>query len=99
MATKPLLRLGFRVEVDELPGEANGEACDGCPPIERLFQQFTDGGGELWLCPICINARGLAIPEFRDRVAEPVVYDSETAEQRIERRKQRWTPTDLTFID
>ena len=42
-----------------LPGEAKGEACDGCPPLERLFQQFEDGGGELWLCPICLNARGL----------------------------------------
>jgi hypothetical protein len=29
-------------------------------PLERLFQQFADGGGELWLCPICVNARGLA---------------------------------------
>jgi predicted peroxiredoxin len=46
-----------------LPGEAKGEACDGCPPLERLFQQFTDGGGELWLCPICLNARGLADEE------------------------------------
>ena len=31
--------------------------------LERLFQQFTDGGGELWLCPICLNARGLADDE------------------------------------
>jgi predicted peroxiredoxin len=46
-----------------LPGEAKGEACDGCPPLERLFQQFADGGGELWLCPICLNARGLADAE------------------------------------
>jgi predicted peroxiredoxin len=51
--TKDAVRLG-------LPGEAKGEACDGCPPLERLFQQFADGGGELWLCPICLNARGLA---------------------------------------
>jgi predicted peroxiredoxin len=51
-ATKDAVRLG-------LPGEANGEACDGCPPLERLFQQFADGGGELWLCPICVKARGL----------------------------------------
>jgi predicted peroxiredoxin len=50
--TKEAVRLG-------LPGEAKGEACDGCPPLERLFQQFEDGGGELWLCPICVNARGL----------------------------------------
>ena len=46
-----------------LPGEAKGVACDGCPPLERLFQQFADGGGELWLCPICLNARGLADEE------------------------------------
>jgi predicted peroxiredoxin len=51
-ATKDAVRLG-------LPGEAKGEACDGCPPLERLFQQFADGGGELWLCPICVKARGL----------------------------------------
>jgi len=50
--TKDAVRLG-------LPGEAKGEACNGCPPLERLFQQFADGGGELWLCPICLNARGL----------------------------------------
>lgn len=51
-ATKDAVRLG-------LPAEAMGEACDGCPPLERLFQQFADGGGELWLCPICVKARGL----------------------------------------
>jgi hypothetical protein len=28
-----------------LPGHAEGVACDGCPPIERLFEQFTTGGG------------------------------------------------------
>ena len=51
-ATKDAVRLG-------IPGEASGEACDGCPPLERLFEQFADGGGELWLCPICVSARGL----------------------------------------
>lgn len=51
-ATKDAVRLG-------LPGVAIGEACDGCPPLDRLFQQFIDGGGELWLCPICLNSRGL----------------------------------------
>jgi len=51
-ATKDAVRLG-------LPGEAKGEACEGCPPLERLFQQFADAGGELWLCPICLNSRGL----------------------------------------
>jgi predicted peroxiredoxin len=46
-----------------LPGVAEGEACAGCPPLERLFQQFHDGGGKLWVCPICLNARGLADEE------------------------------------
>lgn len=55
-ATKDAVRLG-------LPGEAKGEACDGCPPLERLFQQFADGGGQLWLCPICVTARGLGETE------------------------------------
>jgi predicted peroxiredoxin len=55
-ATKDAVRLA-------LPGETQGEACTGCPPLERLFQQFTDGGGELWLCPICLTARGLADAE------------------------------------
>ena len=55
-ATKDAVRLG-------LPGEAKGEACNGCPPLERLFEQFADGGGELWLCPICLSARGLGDEE------------------------------------
>jgi len=42
-----------------LPGEAEGTACDGCPPLERLFEQFSTGGGELLVCPICFNARKL----------------------------------------
>jgi predicted peroxiredoxin len=50
--TKDAVRLG-------LPGEAAGVACNGCPPLERLFQQFAEGGGELWLCPICVSARDL----------------------------------------
>jgi len=47
-----------------LPGEAVGEACEGCPPLERLFQQYADGGGELLVCPICVNSRGLADAEW-----------------------------------
>lgn len=42
-----------------VPGHAQGEACDGCPPIERLFAQFAEGGGELLVCPICVTSRGL----------------------------------------
>jgi predicted peroxiredoxin len=42
-----------------LPGVAQGVACDGCPPLERLFEQYTEGGGELIVCPYCFNARKL----------------------------------------
>ncbi len=55
-ATKDAVRLG-------LPGVAAGVACEGCPPLERLFDQFVEGGGELWLCPICVDTRGLADEE------------------------------------
>ena len=50
--TKEAVRLG-------LPGHAQGTACDGCPPLERLFQQFADNGGQLLVCPICFNTRKL----------------------------------------
>jgi predicted peroxiredoxin len=42
-----------------LPGHAQGVGCDGCPPLERLFEQYTSGGGELMVCPYCFNARKL----------------------------------------
>jgi len=51
--TQEAVRLG-------LSGTAAGEGCEGCPPLERLFAQFGDGGGEWWLCPFCFNARHLA---------------------------------------
>ena len=42
-----------------LPGEMSGVVCKDCPPLERLLEQFVDGGGELWLCPICLVSRDL----------------------------------------
>jgi predicted peroxiredoxin len=42
-----------------LPGYAQTTACDGCPPIERLLEQFAEGGGQLLVCPVCFNARKL----------------------------------------
>ena len=51
-ATKDAVRLG-------LPGAMSGVVCNGCPPLERLWEQFVEGGGHLWLCPICVNARDL----------------------------------------
>jgi len=42
-----------------LPGYAEAVACDGCPPLARLVQQYADGGGQLLVCPICFSARKL----------------------------------------
>ncbi len=42
-----------------LPGYAEAIACDGCPPIPGLLEQFADGGGQLLVCPVCFNARKL----------------------------------------
>ncbi|HEY7731887.1 MAG TPA: DsrE family protein [Gaiellaceae bacterium] len=50
--TKEAVRLG-------LPGYADGVACEGCPPIARLFQQYADNGGRLLVCPICFDSRKL----------------------------------------
>jgi predicted peroxiredoxin len=50
--TKEAVRLG-------LPGTAEAVACDGCPPLARLFEQYADAGGQLFVCPICFTARKL----------------------------------------
>jgi predicted peroxiredoxin len=42
-----------------IPGVAVGIACEGCPNLTLLTQQYADGGGELLVCPICFNARQL----------------------------------------
>ena len=40
-----------------LPGYADAIACDGCPPLAKLVQQYAGGGGSLLVCPICFSAR------------------------------------------
>ena len=51
--------------------------------------------GKVWSI---LNVRGLAIPEFKGREAEPVVYEGETPEARIARRKAKWTPTEIRYL-
>jgi predicted peroxiredoxin len=55
-ATKDAVRLG-------LPDELHGVVCKGGPPLEKLWDQFTEAGGELWLCPICLDSRDLGDAE------------------------------------
>jgi predicted peroxiredoxin len=67
--TKEAIRLA-------VPGVAVGVACDGCPPLPRLFEQYATGGGELLVCPICFNARqldeGNLVPNARLAGATPL---------------------------
>lgn len=50
--TKEAVRLG-------LPGYADAIEVAGSPPVSKLFDQFAQGGGELYVCPICFEARKL----------------------------------------
>jgi predicted peroxiredoxin len=47
-----------------LPGYGEAVACEGCPPVARLFQQYADNGGQLLVCPICFQARKLDESSF-----------------------------------
>jgi hypothetical protein len=51
--------------------------------------------GKVWSV---LNVRGLAIPEFKGRTAESVVYEGEAPEARIARRKAKWTPTEIRYV-
>ena len=51
-----LTKEAVRVALD---GQAEATACEGCPPLSKLFAQYADGGGELLVCPICLSARKL----------------------------------------
>jgi hypothetical protein len=42
-----------------LPAYAEAVACDGCPPLARLVEQYAEGGGSLLVCPICFSSRKL----------------------------------------
>jgi predicted peroxiredoxin len=59
-----------------VPGVAEAVACDGCPPLSKLFQQYADNAGELLVCPICAKARKLdeanLVPNARLAGATPL---------------------------
>ena len=50
--TKEAVRLG-------LPGYGEAIESAGAPPVARLLEQYAEGGGELFVCPVCFNARKL----------------------------------------
>ena len=68
--TKEAVRIG-------MPGYAEAVELAGAPPVERLFEQYADGGGELFVCPICFQARRLdeadLVPHARLAGATPLM--------------------------
>jgi predicted peroxiredoxin len=42
-----------------LPGYAAAVEVAEAPPVARLFQQYAEGQGQLYVCPVCFNARKL----------------------------------------
>ena len=65
--------------------------CGNCGTYAGILLQ---DGDRMWSVA---NARGLAIPDFKDRAGVPMQYEHETLNERINRRKQRWTPTEIRF--
>ena len=55
--TKEVVRLAT-------PGYADAIESAGAPPVAKLFGQFADRGGELYVCPICFDARKLDADEL-----------------------------------
>ena len=58
------------------PGYADAIETAGAPPVAKLFAQFAEGGGELYACPICFDARRLdhenIVPNARIAGATPL---------------------------
>ena len=57
--TKEAVRLAVR-------GVAQGVACDGCPGVEALLEQYAAAGGRLLVCPICFGTRKLSPDDLID---------------------------------
>jgi predicted peroxiredoxin len=54
-----LTKEAVRLAIEDV---AHGVACEGCPSIPDLMQRLKAAGGELLVCPICFNTRGLEEP-------------------------------------
>lgn len=88
-----------RLHIEAAPGALNryqfgrrtvdALLCDECGVYVGSLAQI-DGA---WLATL--NVAGVGLNGFEGRTAEPVTYDHETDEERLARRKARWTPTTL----
>ncbi len=65
-----------------------------CRACGTYVGAFVRDGDRVWSIA---NVRGLAIPGFEGRSGEAMHYEHETPAERTERRKRRWTPTEMRF--
>jgi predicted peroxiredoxin len=72
------------------PGVAVGVACEGCPPLPKIFEQFAEKGGELLACPFCVNSRGMDRRRARNRVQLLKLTAAVLDRQRSARPLPRW---------
>lgn len=40
-------------------GGADGLQAKGYPAVAELLRGYKENGGQLWVCPVCANARGI----------------------------------------
>lgn len=40
-------------------GTTDGVNVEGFKPLKELIETFTEGGGQIWVCPPCANVRGV----------------------------------------
>ena len=67
--------------------------CEECGTYVASTIELADGGRLATL-----NVAGVQLPGFEGRTPEPATYDDENDEQRLARRKARWTPTVLVEV-
>jgi predicted peroxiredoxin len=69
LVTKEAVRLA-------VSGVAETVSFDGYPPFSRVFQEFADGGGELFVCPLGFKTKELdeqeLVPNARIAGATPL---------------------------
>ena len=49
-------------------GKTDGLVAEGMEPIADLIQQFLGNGGKIWVCPVCVNSKGLTADDLIDGV-------------------------------
>lgn len=67
---KVLLFISLEAVRIGIPGHIDGVIpCEGCPTLDRLYNQVTRAGVEIYACPVCLNARKIEretlLPEVR----------------------------------